>query len=42
VQIPIPVRAEQGLPHLLGLFCCSEVVTHMGSPILPGIQNKTG
>jgi hypothetical protein len=41
VQIPLPDRAERGPPHLFGLCGHSEAATHMGSPILPGIQNKT-
>jgi hypothetical protein len=40
-QIPLPERAEWGLPHLVGLFHHSELVTNMGSPILPGNQSKT-
>lgn len=41
VQIPLSDRAEWGLPHLLGLFHHSKLVTNMGSPILPRIQSKT-
>ena len=41
VQIPLPDGDEWELPHLLALFRHSELLTNMGSPILPGIQSKT-